>query len=272
MTDPTATADPAILRTGLIDGLLASRAAEREIFDALEPAGRDAPGAEGDWSAKDVQAHLSAWRQRIADVLAAAREGRPDPRVADEQIDDVNARLHDERTDWSWETVRADAEATADALIAEITAADDDTISDPKLIGTILGDGPEHDLGHLPALAETVGLGSLVLHLADLAEAVIDRGGWPARSAANARYNLACFHALAGNLDVARSLLRQALPEAEDLRELAPKDDDLIALRDELESLSERAPSGESHREAARRTRAGQAPGSGWRGRHLSDR
>lgn len=238
MTEPTAAADPTTLRAGLIDGLLAARAAEREIFDALEPSGRDAPGADGDWSAKDVQAHLSAWRQRIADVLAAAREGRPDPRGADDQVDDINARLHDERADGTWEAVRADAETTADALIAEITAASDDTIADPKLIGSILGDGPEHDLGHLPALAATVGLESLVLHLADLAQAVIDRGGWPAPSAANARYNLACFHALAGNLDVARSLLRQALPEAEDLRELAPKDDDLIALRDEIPALA----------------------------------
>ena len=237
MTEPTAATDPATLRTGLIDGLLASRAAEREIFDALEPAGRDAPGAEGDWSAKDVQAHLSAWRQWMVDVLTAEREGRPDPRVADEQVDDINARLHHERADWTWETVRADAEASAEALIAAISAASDDTISDPKLIGSILGDGPEHDLGHLPALAETVGLGSLVLHLADLAEAVLDRGGWPAGSAATARYNRACFHALAGNLDVARSLLRQALPEAEDLRALAQNDADLIALRDEIPAL-----------------------------------
>ena len=69
-------------------------------------------------------------------------------------------------------------------------------------------------------------------------EAIVSRGGWPPRAAAYARYNLACFHALAGRLDEARSLLRQALPEQETLREFAPQDSDLAALRDEIPALS----------------------------------
>jgi hypothetical protein len=217
---------------------VASRAAEREIFAALDPSERDATGPDGGWSAKDIQAHLSAWRQHMADVLSALREGRPDPRTPDVAIDDINARLHDERADWAWDRVATDADTTAEALIAEVTAASDETIADPKRIASILGDGPEHDLGHLPELAAMVGLGSHVLDLADTSLAILDRGGWPTRSAAFARYNLACFHALAGNLDVARSLLRQALHDEVELQELAPKDDDLIALRDEIPSLT----------------------------------
>ena len=57
-------------------------------------------------------------------------------------------------------------------------------------------------------------------------------------AASVARYNLACFHALSGDLDAARALLRQVLPGNEELRDLAPKDDDLIALRDEIPTLS----------------------------------
>ena len=72
---------------------------------------------------------------------------------------------------------------------------------------------------------------------ADIAEAMIDRGGWPSRNAAFGRYNPACFLALDGRLDIARSLLRQALPVEDELRSLAPEDDDLIALRDEIPSL-----------------------------------
>ena len=41
-------------------------------------------------------------------------------------------------------------------------------------------------------------------------------------------------------LDEARALLRQALPADEELRDFAPTDDDLIALRPELEALSVR--------------------------------
>ena len=101
-----------------------------------------------------------------------------------------------------------------------------------------MGNGSEHTLTHLTPIAAAAGLESRTLELADTITAIIDRGGWPARAAAYARYNLACFHALSGNLDVARALLRQALPEQEELRDYAPTDDDLIALRDEIPALA----------------------------------
>ncbi len=75
--------------------------------------------------------------------------------------------------------------------------------------------------------------------LADRTLAMLDSGDWPNRAAAYARYNLACFHALNGDLDEARALLRMALPAEEELRTFAPKDDDLIALRDEIPALAE---------------------------------
>ena len=101
-----------------------------------------------------------------------------------------------------------------------------------------MGNGPEHDLGHLLDVTPTDELRARVLGLAASTQAIVDRGGWPSRAAAYARYNLACFHALGGRLDVARSLLRQALPAQEELRAYAPNDDDLIALRDEIPALS----------------------------------
>jgi hypothetical protein len=229
-----------LLRTGLIEGLRASRATEIEIFDAFEPSVRDVPHAEGEWSPKDHLAHLSAWRQHMADVLAARREGREFPRDP-RTIDEINAVLVAERAEWDWERVNAEAESTAAALVAEVLAADGEVLREEKTIGPILGDGPEHDLAHLGELAARVGLESNVLALADTSLAIIDRGGWPARSAAFARYNLACFHALAGNLDVARSLLRQALPEDEELRTVAATDDELVALRDEIPTLAQGA-------------------------------
>ena len=225
------------LRADLIEALRNGRAAERDVLAALDPAVGEAPAADGGWSAKDILAHLSAWRQRQADRLSARREGLEDPQLGGSEIDVINAGIHTERAGWAWDRVMADAESTAEALIAEVAAADDETV-DPKMIGSIMGDGPEHDLEHLAHLAARTGLESRVLELADTTLAIIDRGRLPPRSAAMARYNLACFHALGGRLDIARSLLRQALPEQEELRTLAPKDDDLIALRDEIPTLA----------------------------------
>ena len=234
MTD--AFSEIAGLRRGLIDGIRAARAAERDVFAALDPAMRDAPAADGGWSPKDVQAHLTAWKARTVERLRALRVGLSEP--IEVETDEANAVFHAERSGWTWDQVLADADATTDELVAEIDAAADETIALPRISGTIMGNGSEHTLTHLGPIAADSGQESRTLELADTITAIIDRGGWPPRAAAYARYNLACFHALSGNLDVARSLLRQALPEQEELRGYAPADDDLIALRDEMPTLA----------------------------------
>lgn len=233
--------DRSVLRASLVEGLRACRDTEREVFAALDPVARDAPGPDGGWSAKDNLAHLAAWRRRQVAKMAAFRAGGPEPELpGGDDLDATNAVFHAERAEWDWARVDADADASADALIAEVQAAGDDALEDQKIVGSIMGDGLEHDVAHLGSIATTVGLEGYVLKLAELARALIDRGDWPDRSAAYARYNLACFHALGGRLDEARALLRQALPVEEALRQHAPTDDDLIALRDELPSLAVR--------------------------------
>jgi hypothetical protein len=224
------------LRAGLIDGIRAARAAERDVLAALDAGVRDAPAADGGWSSKDVQAHLTAWKGRTVERLRALRVGLSEP--IEVETDEANAKFHAERSGWTWDEVLADADATTDELVAEIQAASDETLGLPRISGTIMGNGSEHTLTHLTPIAAGAGQESRTLELADAITAIIDRGGWPSRAAAYARYNLACFHALSGNLDVARALLRQALPDQEELRGFAPTDDDLIALRDEIPALA----------------------------------
>ena len=230
--------DTSELRTELIDSLRACREAERAIFTALDPATRDAPGPGGGWSAKDNLAHLAAWRHRQATKMAAIRDGLPEPTLPGDDIDATNAIFHKERARWSWDQVDADADASLDALVAAVEAAGDQDLTEGKVLGSIMGDGPEHDLAHLGALAAGVGMSDRVRDLADRTQAMLDHGVWPDRAAAYARYNLACYRALAGDLDEARALLRLALPSQGELLALAPKDDDLIALREELPSLA----------------------------------
>ena len=225
------------LRTSLIDALRAARATEREIFAALDPDDRDTSPTNGGWSPKDVQAHLSAWRRHQAERLAAIREGRPEDAVPATETDATNAVLHAGRADWTWDQVVTDADDASDALIGEIGTASDPTITDDRIVGSILGNGPEHDLTHLASLAARAGRADHLLALATTLQASVDAGGWPPRSAAFARYNLACFHALGGRLDEAGALLRQALPGQDELQAFAPEDDDLLALRDEIPKL-----------------------------------
>ena len=235
MTDPNAESSRG-LRTGLIDMLRATREAEREIFAAFDPTDRDAPAANGGWSTKDVQAHLTAWKRRTVERLVAIREGGEEPSNALE-TDEVNAIFHAERAGWPWTNVTTDADATTDALIREVESASTETLAIDRISGTIMGNGSEHTLTHLPTIAARVGLDDRMLEFADAIESTVADGAWPSRPVAFARYNLACFHALGGRLDQARPLLRLALAEQDELRIFAPDDDDLIALRAEMTSL-----------------------------------
>ena len=224
------------IRRGLVETLTAARATERIVFGAFHAAERDTPPADGEWSPKDIQAHLGSWRRHMIERLAAIREGRPEPEGGGE-TDATNAVIHAERANWTWDHVKNDADATVDALVTEVEAADEATLAVDRTVGSIMGNGAEHTIIHVGSVADRVGLGSAVMELAAEVEAIVDRGGWPSRSAAFARYNLACFHALAGRLDEARALLRVALPAEQDLRDFAPEDSDLAALRDELPEL-----------------------------------
>ena len=124
MTDVDA-ADTGALRTALIDSLVAARDAERDVLASLKPAARETAAADGGWSPKDIQAHVSAWRQRQTDRLTALREGREAPELVADETDALNATIHAERVDWSWDAVVADADATAAALIGEVERIDD---------------------------------------------------------------------------------------------------------------------------------------------------
>src|SRR3954452_6895369 len=229
MTDD-APAEP--ITASLIEALSTSRDTEREVFATVDPGARDHLGSGDEWSAKDHQAHLGAWRRRQVEKMTALRTGTPDPGLPALDVDSSNVIFHAERSDWSWEQVYADAEVSSDLLMGEVAAAGDSGLVDSDLLLTVMGNDPGHDLEHLMVVPGAVGVEGQVLALADALDALIESGGWPSRPAAYARYNLACFHALGGRLDAARGLLRRALPEQEELRELAPKDDDLLALRD----------------------------------------
>jgi hypothetical protein len=49
------------------------------LLDEVGEERMERPGAAGDWTFKDVVAHLSGWQRRTLDRLAAGRDGRPAP-------------------------------------------------------------------------------------------------------------------------------------------------------------------------------------------------
>ena len=220
--------------------LVAMRDAERDLFAAIPTDMREGAGTIGDWSIKDVLAHLGAWRAVEARRIAA-RAGVDDPRHVDdppttEPVDESNAALQQRHADWTWEAVTAEADASVDALIAAIERSANDVLCecDDGSVAGIGANGVNHAVGHLPEIADLAAGRPRFDAFADQIEAILGSGHLPPRDSGVILYNIACARALSGELDDARRLLKAAFARRHDLAELAPNDPDLIALRGEL--------------------------------------
>ena len=73
-----------------------------ELLDQIGPERMEQPGVNGDWSMKDIVAHLTGWQPRVNAHLQAARRGEPEspsPWPAHLQTDDdINAWIYESQS------------------------------------------------------------------------------------------------------------------------------------------------------------------------------
>ena len=124
-------------REALIQRVSATRDRWRRLVADVGPDRLEEPGAMGDWTFKDVAAHLTAWRRRTVDRISAAARGEaqpPSPWAAElggEDVEDdrTNAWIHDRTKDRPAAELLAEADAIYDDLIAAIRAVSPDDLS-----------------------------------------------------------------------------------------------------------------------------------------------
>lgn len=93
-------------------------------------------------------------------------------------------------------------------------------------------------MAHLSDIAQMAGGLERYDALVDEIERILARGHLPPRDSGVILYNIGCHHALSGELDEARRLLRSAFAHRHDLLEPALEYADLVALTDELPALA----------------------------------
>jgi hypothetical protein len=224
------------LISALVEQLRAMREAEREIFGSIEPEVRDRPMRPNDWSPKDHQAHLTAWKEIQAERLRALATGEAAP-FTGRETDEINAELQATRAGWAWDAIADEADKVTDELVAEIEGAGPSTVKGTEgLVGQIFGNGAAHALTHFGWLVQgDVGVNEQrVAAFVDEHERHLASPGLSDSDRGVGLYNLACAHAVAGRLDRARPLLRTAFELRPDLAEFAKEDPDLVELREEL--------------------------------------
>jgi hypothetical protein len=118
---------------------LAELHAENDQFEALLTAiGADRmtqPIAPGQWSIKDIVAHLAAWRRRTVQRLRAAASGAalpPPPWPADLPSDDeINTWLHAQTAEAPLEAILAASRQVFDDLAAAAAALPEEGLFEP---------------------------------------------------------------------------------------------------------------------------------------------
>lgn len=143
-----------------MDGILAELRLEREGFLAaladVDPALLTAPGLVGEWSARELIAHLGYWTGHAADALHRAEQGVLHEFGADDpdfDVDEVNATVARVARETDLATVRLREEAAYGALVDRLAAAEDAWLPDTTGYGDTLEqvlreDGPEHYREH----------------------------------------------------------------------------------------------------------------------------
>jgi hypothetical protein len=233
------------LQADLLELLQITQEAERDIMSTIPKERREASGQVGEWSPKDVLAHLASWRAIEARRLEATRLGEgwaADDPSADEALDDSNARLQARTASDGWQDVLRQADESIAELNVAIERSTNEALCEcDDTFASIGANGTNHAIGHLSDIVNLFGGEDRYGTFARDVERVLARGHVPPRDSGVLLYNLACHRSLAGDLDDARRLLLTAFEQRHDLRELAATDTDLEPLRAELAQLSDLA-------------------------------
>src|SRR6266508_3921739 len=107
-----------------------------EVFlDQIEPTRMDQPGVNGDWSMKDIVAHLSGWNRWLVARLQAAQRNEPEPPphwpAHLQTEDEINAWIYESNRGRSVREVLDETHQVYQQLLAVIEGLPDEVLIDP---------------------------------------------------------------------------------------------------------------------------------------------
>jgi hypothetical protein len=130
----------------------------------------EVPGVEGEWSVKELVAHLTWYEQAVVEGAQAVASTGTFKRRRPEGVglDEMNARIAAEARARPVDEVLAEADEVFGQLLAIIEAVPQDILNDPKLLGLpedmvpwmgVANNSYAHYREHEPALRTWVGAG-----------------------------------------------------------------------------------------------------------------
>ena len=105
-----------------------------EAVEGLSLEELETPGVIGEWSVKDVIAHVSNWEAELIKLLWQANQGQKPTTVhfSNRSFDEINQKWRESYEDREVERVLADFEAVYKQLIRRVNSFSDKDLTNPK--------------------------------------------------------------------------------------------------------------------------------------------
>ena len=213
---------------------------ELEFITRLGSSERAEVGTIENWSAKDNIAHISAYRRRMSNNLAAVASGSAPQRTTD--LDQANAEIFAAHQMDSWERVISEHEQSFAAIIQALEDLEESDLAtfgyfpwttDRPLWRGIAGNSALHPLIHLCGYLTQHNQEDLAVQIYEIAAPLLstldDSPAWRGM----VQYDLACVYALAGKPGSALATLKSSFELAPEMIDWARQDADLDSLHGE---------------------------------------
>jgi hypothetical protein len=133
-------------------------------LDGLTEEQMHQPGVVGEWSVKDILAHITAWQTRLITTLFKAENGfTPDTTDGGQTVDQLNEEFYREMKARSFDRVWDDLDSSYHQILSRLESWKDKDLFDPKrfkwmkgkpFAEYIAGDSYEHYAEHAVQIRE----------------------------------------------------------------------------------------------------------------------
>lgn len=127
--------DPTMDKLRLLDLIRMEHAFLRRALAGLSPDELAAPGVVGEWSVKDILAHITTWEQRFLAALTVVERGRvpewPEAGYTWDDLDALNARDYQANRERPLGEVWADFERSYTAVLDRVLGLPDEVLLTP---------------------------------------------------------------------------------------------------------------------------------------------
>ena len=133
-------------------------------LDGLSEEQMHQPGVVGEWTVKDILAHITAWQTRLITALFKAEKGfTPDTTDGGKAVVQMNERFYREMKDRSFDQVWDDLDSSYHQLLSRLADWKEKDLFDPKrfkwmkgdpFAAYIAGDSYEHYAQHAAEIRE----------------------------------------------------------------------------------------------------------------------